>query len=267
MRRFAKRIVYPIPLRAFDAALYVGERSREYLRHYLFPSRRLFFAPHGVDEAMFSNAANNKIGQSIREELCIAEDDAVLLFSGKLIKRKRVQDLLVAAKTCNERGTPTHIVIAGSGPLEGELRGLATELGVRAHFMGFQNQSRIPAIYAASNVMVLPSHNESWGLVANEALACRVPVVLSSAVGAAPDLAADGRAGRIFRVGDCQHLAATLMDVLKRPPNREDLVRKSRDYSTDACVSGIIEACDFVTTGIRRNGQDCGTTSRMNVIE
>jgi glycosyltransferase involved in cell wall biosynthesis len=104
--------------------------------------------------------------------------------------------------------------------------------------------------------MVLPSDNESWGLVANEALACRVPVVLSSAVGAAPDLATDGLAGRVFRVGDCRHLAEMIMDVLERPPSREDLERKSMDYSTDACVSGIVEACGFVTTGARRNEPD-----------
>jgi glycosyltransferase involved in cell wall biosynthesis len=178
VKKLAKRIVYPVPLRVFDAALYVGERSREYFKHYLYPGKRLFFSPHGVDEAVFLNAANSGMGQTIREELRIARNDPVLLFPGKLIKRKRVQDLLAASRICEERGTRTHIIIAGSGPLESELRGLASELGVHAHFMGFQNQSRIPAIYAASTVMVLPSDDESWGLVANEALACRRPVVL-----------------------------------------------------------------------------------------
>jgi glycosyltransferase involved in cell wall biosynthesis len=185
--------------------------------------------------------------------LGIAENEPALLFVGKLIKRKRVQDLLVAARICEERGINPHIIIAGSGQLEAELRSFASELGVRAYFMGFQNQSRIPAIYAASTIMVLPSDDESWGLVANEALACRTPIVLSSAVGAAPDLAGDGRAGRVYRVGDCQHLAAMLMDVLERPPAREDMERKSMDYSTDACVAGIVKASAFVTTGGRGN--------------
>jgi glycosyltransferase involved in cell wall biosynthesis len=253
LRKIVKRILYPFPLRVFDAALYAGQRSREYFEHYLYPRERLFFSPHSVDETMFLKAANGKMGRDIRSELGITENETVLLFAGKLIRRKRVQDLLMASRICEQRGTPAQIIIAGSGPLEGELRGLATELGVRAHFMGFQNQSRIPAIYAASTVMVLPSDDESWGLVANEALACRVPIVLSSAVGAAPDLAADGRAGRVFRVGDHQHLAEMLMDVLERPPSREDVERKSMDYGTDACVSGIVEACAFVRTGERRN--------------
>ena len=253
MKRIAKKILYPIPLRVFDAALYVGQRSREYFEHYLYPSERLFFSPHGVDEALFLHAANGEGGHNIRAELGILENEPALLFAGKLIKRKRVQDLLVAARICGERGIKPHVIIAGSGQLEGELRSLASELGVSAHFMGFQNQSSIPAIYAASTIMVLPSDDESWGLVANEALACRRPVVLSSAVGAAPDLAGDGRAGRVFRVGDCQHLAAMLMDILERPPDREELKKKSMDYSTDACVSGIVEATAFVTTGARRN--------------
>jgi glycosyltransferase involved in cell wall biosynthesis len=253
MKRIAKKIVYPLPLRAFDAALYVGQRSREYFEHYLYPGDRLFFSPHGVDEPVFLNADNEGMGHNIREELGIVGNDPVLLFSGKLVKRKRVRDLLVASKICEEQGTRPHVIIAGSGPLETELRSLASELGVRAHFVGFQNQSRIPAIYAASDIMVLPSDDESWGLVANEALAGRRPIVLSSAVGSAPDLAGDGEAGRAFRVGDCQHLAAMLLDVLERPPSREALERKSMKYSTDACVSGIVEACAFVTTGARRN--------------
>jgi glycosyltransferase involved in cell wall biosynthesis len=103
--------------------------------------------------------------------------------------------------------------------------------------------------------VVLPSDDESWGLVANEALACCRPVVLSSAVGSAPDLAGDGRAGRVFRVGDCQHLAEMLIDILERPPDRNDLQRRSKKYSTDACASGILDACAFVTSGTRRNDQ------------
>jgi glycosyltransferase involved in cell wall biosynthesis len=245
--RIVKRVAYPLPLRVFEAALYVGERSREYFRHYLYPNERLFFAPHGIDERAFLESANPFFGHELRRELGIAEDDPVLMFAGKLIKRKRVQDLLFASKICEERGLRTHVLIAGSGPLEGELRRVASEHGVRAHFMGFQNQSRIPVVYAASTVLVLPSDDESWGLVANEALASRKPVVLSSAVGAAPDLAGDGRAGRVFRVGDCRHLAEMLIDVLTRPPDLEDLQKRSAEYSTAVCASGILDACTFVT--------------------
>jgi glycosyltransferase involved in cell wall biosynthesis len=258
-KRLLKWLLYPILLRAFDAVLFVGERSREYFQHYSYPNERLFFAPHGVDEAAFLKAEYTKAGDYIRELLGIADNDTVVLFAGKLIKRKRVQDLLVASKICEERGARLHVIVAGSGPLEGDLRCLASRLGVRVHFMGFQNQSRIPAIYAASTIMVLPSDNESWGLVANEALACRRPIVLSSAVGSAPDLAGDGRAGRVFRVGDCQHLAEMLLDVLRRPPDPEELQRKSNKYNTDACASGILDACAFVTSG-RQRGEQMGST-------
>jgi glycosyltransferase involved in cell wall biosynthesis len=261
-RRVAKRILYPLPLRAFDAALYVGERSREYFRHYLYPDRRLFFAPHGIDEGAFCRSKSGSAAQEIRRKLGVAENELVLMFAGKLIKRKRVEDLLLASKICEGMGIATHVVIAGSGPLEGELRRAASELGIRAHFIGFQNQSRIPAIYAASNVLVLPSDDESWGLVANEALASGTPVVLSSAVGAAPDLAGNGRAGRVFRVGDCRHLAEMVIDVLKRPPDAEVLHSVSKRYSTDACASGIVEACSFVTDRVRRPGLIRGMLSR-----
>jgi glycosyltransferase involved in cell wall biosynthesis len=254
IKRIAKGMLYPPALRMFDATLYVGERSRQYFEHYWYPKGRLFFAPHGVDEPVFATAANADAGKGIRAELKIAEDDPVFLFVGKLIARKRVSDLLAAAKICEMSGQRPHVIVAGSGPLEADLRSLASAMGVRAYFVGFQNQSRIPAIYAASTVMVLPSDDESWGLVANEALACGRPVVLSSAVGAAPDLAADGRAGRVFRVGDRQHLAAMLLDIVKRPPDRVSIEQKSKEYSTDACASGILEAMAFVAARSRRPG-------------
>jgi glycosyltransferase involved in cell wall biosynthesis len=263
MKKLLKRVLYPLPLRAFDAALYVGERSRAYFQYYSYPRERLFFAPHGVDEEAFLEARTSGAGDKIRAQLGIAENETVLLFVGKLIKRKRVQDLLVASTICEERGAGQHVVIAGSGPLEDELRRLASRLGVRAHFIGFQNQSRIGAVYAASTIMVLPSDDESWGLVANEALACRKPVVLSNAVGAAPDLAGDSRAGRVFRVGDCQHLAEMVIDVLRRPPDLQDLEQRSAKYSTYACASGILEACAFVTRGTRRDNQISSTPTKL----
>ena len=102
----------------FNAALYVGERSRQYFEHYSYPKDRLFFAPHGVDEALFGMAADTESGQGIRSELGIAERDPIFLFVGKLIRRKRVHDLFAAAKICEESGQRAHVVIAGSGPLE-----------------------------------------------------------------------------------------------------------------------------------------------------
>src|SRR5260370_19571191 len=123
----------------------------------------------------------------------------------------------------------------------------ANVAGVALHQLGFCNQTAMPVAYAAADLLVLPSEgDETWGLVANEALACGRPVVLSDAVGASPDLVGDGTSGRLFPVGDTAALAAAIRAVLDCPPERERISAKSAAYSLDAAADGVIEAVSFV---------------------
>lgn len=246
-KELAKRILYPPALRAFDAALYVGRRSKEYFLHYGVPEQRLFFAPHGVDDDAFAMGADAEARRRVRDELGIPQDARAALFVGKLIPRKRVADLLAAASVLRNSADPIHVIIAGSGPLEDDLRQMASELEINARFAGFQNQSAMPAMYAACDMMVLPSDNESWGLVGNEALASGRPVVLSDAVGCAPDLAGDGAAGRIFQTGDASSLANAIRDVLRQPPSQSALAARARQFSTQTAAEGVIAAASFAT--------------------
>jgi glycosyltransferase involved in cell wall biosynthesis len=106
----------------------------------------------------------------------------------------------------------------------------------------------MPAVYAAADVLVLPSECETWGLVCNEALACGTPVVVSDAVGCAPDLAADGRAGRSFPLGDCAACAQSLIDLFNDPPAREELEQVSARYSLMKAADGVNAAVSSVVT-------------------
>jgi glycosyltransferase involved in cell wall biosynthesis len=122
----------------------------------------------------------------------------------------------------------------------------AQALAVPLYRLGFCNQTEMPSAYAAADVLVLPSDNETWGLVANEALACGRPVVLSEAVGAAPDLAADGTAGRVFAFGDVPRLAEALGEMFTKPPSLTAIAKKSADYSLEAAAKGVVEALSSV---------------------
>ena len=101
--------------------------------------------------------------------------------------------------------------MAGSGELEAHVEAAAAASGVPLHLLGFRNQTEMPAAYAAADCLVLPSDGrETWGLVANEALACGRPIIVSDACGCAPDLGCDGRAGRTFPMGDTEALARAI---------------------------------------------------------
>jgi glycosyltransferase involved in cell wall biosynthesis len=242
-----KFLVYPWGLRAFDAALFVGQRSREYFEHYNYPSDRLFFSPHCVDTQWFSQRGTVEAGAALRERVGIGSKERVILFAGKLLPFKRPLDIVEAAACLATENRSVVVMIAGAGPLEEPIRRRAEEIGVKLVCLGFQNQTEMPACYAACDVLVLPSTGrETWGLVANEALACGRPIIVSDEVGCATDLAADGVAGRTFPLGNYRRLAGEIGAVLDEPRSLTAIQMLSRAYDIRAACDGIIKALEFV---------------------
>lgn len=243
LRRAVKAVTYPPLLRLADAALWVGARSRAYWTRYGYPADRLFFSPHSVDASRFAAGATPAARAELRAQLGLGTETPAALFAGKFVPFKRPLDLIEGAARLAGEGLPVAVLAAGAGPLGGAMTEAAARAGVRFHDLGFRNQSQMPQVYAAGDALVLPSDGrETWGLVANEALACGRPVVLSDASGAAPDLAADGCAGRQFRMGDVGDLADALREVLTRPPSSRGIAAKSDAYSLARAADGVEEA-------------------------
>lgn len=249
----AKSVAFPIFLRLFDAALYVGERSCTYWRSYGYPASRLFFSPHCVDATWFASRATTQARTELRARLGIGSEAKVVVFAGKLIPFKRPLDVVGALGLLRAEGRDIRLLVAGAGPLEGEMYAAARSSGVPIHLLGFCNQTAMPKAYAAADILVLPSSaRETWGLVANEALACGLPVVISDAVGSAPDLAADGTAGRVFPVGNLRALAHAMSDLLNSPPSPSAIAAKSGAFSLERAAEGIARAADFVARRAKR---------------
>ena len=237
--RLAKAIAFSRLLRRFDGFLYVGQRSREYLLYYGVPANRLFFSPHCVDNASFRAASD-----SARRSMSGApRRNKRLLFVGKLLERKRPLDVLRAAALLREK-LPVEVAFAGSGELESELREFARASGVPAVFHGFVNQSEMPAVYAAADVIVLPSDGlETWGLAVNEAMACGLPAVVSDAVGCGPDLVEPGVTGAVFPVGQVSQLAAAMEAAISLDLTvmRQHLAARMQVYSPLGAAKGIMQ--------------------------
>jgi glycosyltransferase involved in cell wall biosynthesis len=246
-RRLAKKLAYPVLLRFFDAALYVGERNRAYYLHYGFPQSRLFRSPHCIDTERFTAASQQLARDRLRAQLGISADTRLVLFAGKMITFKRPLDVVEAVSQLRMKGVDAHLLIAGSGELAAAASELAAKRSVPLHALGFQNQSQMPAAYAAADALVLPSNGrETWGLVCNEALASGTPIIVSDAAGCAPDLAADGNVGRTFPLGDPAACAEGLAQVLAAPPSRAEIAAVSARYSLAAASDGILEAVSAV---------------------
>jgi glycosyltransferase involved in cell wall biosynthesis len=253
-KRIAKSAVYPLFLHMFDAALHVGDRSGAYWKHYGYPVSRLFFSPHCIDAGWFSSRATAQARAELRGRLGIGSETKVALFAGKLLALKRPIDVVAAVARLTAEGRDLRLLVAGAGPLQDEISEAARSAGASIHMLGFCNQTMMPKAYAAADFLVLPSERETWGLVANEALACGRPVVLSDTVGSAPDLAGDGTAGRVFPVRDVRALAIAIADLLDHPPSSAAIAAKSSAFSVERAAQGIVRAVEFVAD--RRSRSD-----------
>ncbi len=130
-----------------DVAFYVGSNNRAYFLMHGLSNDQLVFAPHAVDNGRFESFDRVK-AQNIRREIGIEDDEVMLLFAGKLERKKAPDQLLSAfSSTPAKKG---HLVFVGSGEMERSLQ--ADEVG-NVHFLGFQNQSQMPAIYGAADLM------------------------------------------------------------------------------------------------------------------
>lgn len=242
LKRAVHRTAHPALLRSFDAALPVGTRSKKFYRDHGYPEERLFPSPHCVDTARFAAAATPQAGKVLREAHGIAPETTVVLFAGKLVPFKRPTVAVDAVERLRAHGRDAHLVVAGAGELSDEVSARAGALGVPLTMLGFVNQSRMPAVYAASDALVLPSAaRETWGLVANEALASGTPVVVSHEAGCAPDLC-DGRAGIACEGGDPRSVAAALGTLLSAPPDAAAIAERTAAHSVDRAVDGILAA-------------------------
>jgi glycosyltransferase involved in cell wall biosynthesis len=210
-RKIARRLALRWIYRNVDTTFYVGTRNRDYFLAHGVAPQKLCFAPHSIDNDRFSAIEDPSAVASWKQELGIAPDALVTLFVGKLEEQKGPGDLLTAFLS-NPPDTRGHLIFAGSGPLENSLRENATP---DVHFIGFQNQSRMPIVYRLANTICLPSYNETWGLSINEAMACGCMVITSDQVGCAVDLVQDGINGWQFPVGSTSSLAQVLNRVSK----------------------------------------------------
>lgn len=236
-RALLGRVLRRVLFRRFAACLAVGAANRTYFTASGVPSSRIHHVPHCVDHDRFRRAesATRESAARWREERGIAPQDAVLLFVGKLEPNKAPLLLLDAfvALTEGPRSTDPRpvLVFVGSGPLEPELRRRAGQrVGQDIHLVPFCNQSAMPAVYAAGQVLVLPSESETWGLVVNEAMCLGVPAIVSDRVGCGPDLVIPGRTGWIVPTGDAAALTQALASATREPAQCAAMGRAARDH-------------------------------------
>jgi glycosyltransferase involved in cell wall biosynthesis len=241
LRSVIRRLVLTWVYRYVDHAFYVGLNNLSYFQRHGLKGNQLSFAPHAVDNDRFKQSRSNEV-LTLKKRLGISPDDMVVLFAAKLEDKKNPFLLLNAF--LNLKLSRTHLIFAGSGPLELPLKKMA--MGNKAvHFVGFQNQEAMPVMYQACDLFCLPSKGpgETWGMVINEAMASGKAVLVSDKVGSATDLVSNNNGG-IFKSGNMNELENTLKDLLINKNRLHHLGQNSSQiiagYSLTA-IAAVIE--------------------------
>jgi glycogen(starch) synthase len=168
----------------------------------------------------------------------------LLLFTGRLVYEKGVQDLLRALPRLRRRHPGLRLVVAGDGPHGAELRALARQLrlGRGVRWAGFLSHRELVALTAAADCAVVPSLYEPFGLVALEAAAAGVPLVVAD-TGGLREVVDAGRTGLRFPAGDVSALVECIDEVL-----RDEVSARRRARAAHA---GLVPAYSWSTVADR----------------
>jgi D-inositol-3-phosphate glycosyltransferase len=200
--------------------------------HYGAAAERIDIIPCGVDTELFQPRS-----QAVAKDLLELPPDPMLLYVGRLQPIKGLETLLAAMARLPG---PARLLVVGGEQDEPEnghgewLRARVSALGLgdRVRFLGPQRQDRLPLFYAAAEATVMPSHYESFGMVALEAMACGTPVV-ASRVGGLRTTVRDGATGYLVPEGDAAALAERLRILLEDRVTRERLGREAVRWAAE----------------------------------
>ncbi|MGB0694521.1 MAG: glycosyltransferase [Rhodospirillaceae bacterium] len=252
-----------------DALFAIGQYNAAFWQQAGAPPDRIHAVPYGIDNDRFRQAAEVARQDGTVSALHKAWglpsgtgpnglDRPVFLFLGKLIPRKDPAVILDALAELPADRRP-HMIFVGDGPQRADLeafveaRGLnATDgTGARVLFDGFQNQTDLPGRIAASDCLILPSREEAWGLVVNEAMSCGLPALVSDRVSCAPDLILPGRTGWTFPAGNAKALAASLIAASTALADPDQVAEMRNSVQTQVATYDTTHGAALAATALR----------------
>lgn len=219
-KRAAKQIFVRQFYRYVDGAFCVGDNNRNYHRQYGVPEERLFDGGFPIEVERLRRAAGDPEAarSEIRARYGIADDAFVVNVSAKYIALKRQIDVLAAVHALAQQGNAPWALLVGDGPDRPVLEEFCRINGVRnAVLTGFINQSEIGRYYAASDVVMLASSSEAYGIAVAEGMAFGLPAIVSDRCGCIGrnDIARPGTSALVYPCGDCDAAGAALRHLLE----------------------------------------------------
>ena len=214
LKRLVREEVVKFILSRTDCCLSIGSRNRDFYRCRGVSENRIGFMPYCVDNEYFRRRAENADTTALAKSMGLEPDIPVILYASKLNARKHADQLLAAYSQLD--GRRPYLLFVGDGELLPTLKNMAEKDNLdNVRFLGFLNQSELPAFYALADIFVLPSINETWGLVVNEAMNAGCAIVVTTEVGSGADLVESGENGYVVPADDVPALTKALTSCLQ----------------------------------------------------
>jgi glycosyltransferase involved in cell wall biosynthesis len=213
LRSYEKKL-----MKRSDALIAVSKYTvKELVELYGINKKKIHVIYNGVDIERFK-PRSNKI--KLRREFGLDPKEKVVLFVGRLYHRKGLETLLRSVPPVLKEFSNVKFVISGTGfkQKEENLRNLAKELDIENHvmFLGYVLDDKLPLLYSASDIFVLPAIYENFPFAILEAQATGLPVI-STNVGGIPEFLVDNKNGFVIEPRDPMKLTQKLLTLLQDP--------------------------------------------------
>lgn len=245
-----KRVILSILFKKVNAIMYSCSGNRDFFSYFGTHKSKMFFLPCAVDNdyLQLQRKRYQKDTLMIKSNLGISESDFVIVFVGRMTKRKRPIDI---AKVINKLSYNDIVAIfVGDGPERKEVEKYCEEYGVKALFTGFKNQSELAAFYSIADIFVLTSDYDPSPKAINEAMNFALPIIATRVVGTAPDLLKEGENSYIIETGDIETLAEKIRILYNDKLKLRDMGMRSleivREWNAQRGALAIRDSLSFV---------------------
>ena len=239
IQRHINQIEWQLTYESWEVICCSRYMARELAQVFQLPAEKIRIIANGVE---IKNVQPRAVDPGFRNRYA-APYEKMVYFIGRLVAEKGVQVLIKAVPKILQKFPDTKFVISGKGPYQDHLENLAAKLGVRekVYFTGFANDETRNLLFAGSDIAVFPSLYEPFGIVALEAMATRVPVIVSETGGLA-EVIEHRVDGLKVSPGDVEGLAGAVVSLLGDPGLAHRISQAAWDKVNSTYNWGVIAA-------------------------
>lgn len=228
-----------------------GSHAADYFKYFGADESRIYYHPFTSlhEDEILEEPVSETEKAEYKKKLGVVKPKMVLTI-GQFIRRKGFDVLLEAWN--KELDETYSLVIVGGGEEENQYQQYIADYNLKnVQLVGFKQKEEIFEYYKAADLFVLPTREDIWGLVINEAMACGLPVVSTNMCLGAVELIENGVNGYIVPVNDSKELAEAMKNMLKANGKvvGENNIRKISDYTYENVIKSHIKAITEICKG------------------